>query len=281
MEETVNISLISSNRLIEYFDSKNIFDTKWHSHPEYQLIVYLKGKGIRHIGNNVKNYTDGDMVFLGPNIPHLWKNDEKINSHCLAIFFDKNLFNSQILDKEEFGSIKQLFQKSLQGLEIIGDTNRDIVKMMIELGQSHQISKVSILLNILNRLAANKECKLICTEGYNGNHNNGSDRINKIQSYINNNFKKKVTLEEVAALTNMSPTSFSRYFKLSTNKSFSNFLTEIRVGNACKLLIEKNVNITEACYESGFNTISNFNRQFKTLTGVSPLEYKRSFFNIK
>ena len=108
-----------------------------------------------------------------------------------------------------------------------------------------------------------------------------TERMNKVHAYVMKNFREKITLEEVAALANMTPSSFSRYFKTHANKTFSDFLTGIRIGYSCKLLIEKRMNITEACYESGFNTLSNFNRQFKAYTQTTPLQYKNRYVGIK
>jgi AraC-like DNA-binding protein len=127
-------------------------------------------------------------------------------------------------------------------------------------------------------LANSSEYNLLASEGYSNLLEEAeSDRMNNVHAYVMKNFREKVSLEDVAAIANMSPSSFSRYFKIHANKPFTGFLSEIRIGYACKLLIEKDVSISEACYESGFNTLSNFNRQFKEITHHSPLQYRKKY----
>ena len=140
---------------------------------------------------------------------------------------------------------------------------------------------ILILLNILQVLSQSEECMMLANPDYsNSLKESDTERMNKVHAYVMKNFREKITLEEVAALANMTPSSFSRYFKTHANKTFSDFLAGIRIGYSCKLLIEKKMNITEACYESGFNTLSNFNRQFKAYTQTTPLQYKHRYVGI-
>ena len=134
------------------------------------------------------------------------------------------------------------------------------------------------LLEILKVLAETEEYQVLANPGYsNSLKHSDTERMNKVHAYVMKNFREKITLEEVAALANMTPSSFSRYFKTHANKTFSEFLTGIRIGYSCKLLIEKKMNITQACYESGFNTLSHFNRQFKSHTSWTPVAYRNKY----
>lgn len=150
--------------------------------------------------------------------------------------------------------------------------------MMIRLQDQKDFEGILGLLQVLQILADSDEYTLLANPEYSNTlKESDTERMNKVHAYVMKNFREKITLEEVAALANMTPSSFSRYFKTHANKTFSEFLTGIRIGYSCKLLVEKKMSITQACYDSGFNTVSNFNRQFKTYTQNTPLEYRKRF----
>src|SRR5690606_27747954 len=147
-----------------------------------------------------------------------------------------------------------------------------VKRMMLELLDLSGFESVIHLFKILNFLANTTDYQLLSSPGYtNSLKETDTERMSNVHAYVMNNFRKKISLEEVAALANMTPSSFSRYFKIHANKTFSEFVSEIRIGHACKLLIEQKMNITQACYESGFHTISNFNKQFKAITKITPM----------
>tara|TARA_R110000751_G_scaffold81086_3_gene163390 strand:- start:836 stop:1276 length:441 start_codon:yes stop_codon:yes gene_type:complete len=134
------------------------------------------------------------------------------------------------------------------------------------------------LLKILDFISQTKEYAILASPGYtNTLREADTQRMFNVYAYVMKNFKRKIALAELADLTNMTPTSFSRYFKIHANKSFSEFVSEIRIGHACKLLIEQKMNVSQACYQSGFQTLSNFNKQFKTITNRTPLAYKKEY----
>ncbi len=261
------------------------FDVNWHFHSEYQLFIVLKGTGTRFIGDHVHPFKPGDVVFTGPNLPHLWRSDmeyfegdKQLTTEGIVVYFPEDFLGNPFLDKNEMYLIKQLFSKARRGMELKGKTAERVKKMMIGLLKTKDFESILHLLNILNVLANTTEYNLLANAGYsNSLKESDTFRMNKVHAYVMKHFKDKITLEEVAALANMTPSSFSRYFKTHANKTFSEFVTEIRIGHSCKLLIEKKMNVTQACYESGFNTISNFNRQFKAITQYSPLAYKNKY----
>ena len=261
------------------------FDPNWHFHKEYQLFVVLKGTGTRFIGDHVKAFKAGDMVFTGPDLPHLWRSDPEyfegtkgLWTHGLVIYFHEDFLGKSFLEKEETIRLKQLFTKAYRGLDITGQTAENIKAKMKELLKLEGFERVLKLLQILNILANTSDYHLLSSAGYtNSMKESDTERMNQVHAYVMKNFQQKISLEEVAAIASMAPSSFSRYFKTHANKTFSEFVSEIRIGHACKLLIEEKVNVSQACYESGFLTLSNFNRQFKSITQRSPLEYKREY----
>jgi AraC-like DNA-binding protein len=261
------------------------FDPNWHFHSEYQLFVVLRGTGTRFIGDHVSTFKKNDLVFTGPNLPHLWQSDpeyfagdNELWTEGIVIYFHENFIGSDFLYKSETYKIRQLFIRAQRGMEVYGETAAKVKSLMQELLRVEDFERMLILLQLLNILANSSEYKLLANEGYaNLLKETEGDRMNKVHAYVMKNFREKITLDDVAAIANMSPTSFSRYFKIHANKTFSDFLTEIRIGYSCKLLVEKNVSISEVCFESGFNTLSNFNRQFKVITHHSPLEYRKKY----
>jgi len=275
----VEKSAIPDSRIFVIKDLKAPhFDPNWHFHPEYQLFLVLKGKGTRFIGDNIKHFKENDLVMTGPNLPHLWRSDpmaEEQQTRGIVIYFQPDLLGFNI-EKEELETTRNLFQKSLRGIEVRGETNKVIGRWMIELLELKGLASVIQLLKILNTLATSTDCHPIAHAGY-VNLNRESSQMNLIYQHVMKNFSRRLPLEEVAEIMNMSVSSFSRYFKSRANKSFSDFLSEIRIGHACKMLHEEKMNISQVCYESGFFTLSNFNKQFKEVTGKTPLQYKKTY----
>jgi AraC-like DNA-binding protein len=249
------------------------FDSNWHFHSEHQLFVVLEGTGTRFVGDSIKPFKESDMVFTGPNLPHLWRSEDayfnkanNLRTHGIVIYFQENFLGESLMKKEEMERIRVLLQKAVYGLEVKGETNWMITQMMKE------------LVHILDILSNSPDCYTIAHSGYiNQYKEDETVRMTKVYEYVMQNFRQKISLDEVAALANMTPSSFSRYFKARANKSFSNFVSEIRVGNACKLIHEQEMNIAQISYECGFNTLSNFNKQFKEITGKNPLKYKDEY----
>lgn len=261
------------------------FDKNWHFHPEYQLVVILKGRGTRYIGDHIKPFKEGDMVMTGPNLPHVWRSDNayfdpanELDTHLIVAYFPENFLGEGIFEKEEFEDIGRLMKASARGLEITGKTNQEITSKMKKLVQLKGSSQLIQLLEILNHLSHSKDISPITNAEYiNLNKESEKDRMGEVYEYVMKNYKEKIMLEEVAALANLSVSAFSRFFKSRANKSFSDFISDVRISHACKLLHEEGINISEVCYESGFNTLSNFNKQFKERIGKTPLAYRKEY----
>lgn len=261
------------------------FDKNWHFHPEYQLVIILKGRGTRYIGDHIKPFKEGDMVMTGPNLPHVWRSDNayfdpanELDTHLIVAYFPENFLGEGIFEKEEFEDIGRLMKASARGLEITGKTNQEITSKMKKLVQLKGSSQLIQLLDILNHLSHSKDISPITNAEYiNLNKESEKDRMGEVYEYVMKNYKEKIMLEEVAALANLSVSAFSRFFKSRANKSFSDFISDVRISHACKLLHEEGINISEVCYESGFNTLSNFNKQFKERIGKTPLAYRKEY----
>ena len=261
------------------------FDPNWHFHPEYQLFLVLEGRGTQFVGDSIKPFKEGDLVFTGPDLPHLWRNDDayfdrknELSTRGIVVYFQENFLGDSVQQKEEMEKIRHLFALSRRGLEVKGETRHQVSELMVDLVGLKGVESIIQLLRILDTLAHSPHLQPIAHAGYvNLNKESETDRMNKVYAYVMEHFRQKISLEEVAALANMSLSSFSRYFKSRVNKSFSDFLAEIRIDYACKLLHEETINISQVGYESGFNTLSNFNNQFKEVTGQTPLQYRKEY----
>jgi AraC-like DNA-binding protein len=264
------------------------FDPVWHAHSEYQLFVVLEGTGTRFIGDSIKAFRPGELIFTGPHLPHLWRSDEayfekksNLSTSGIVIYFNENFLGDHIMEKEEMVMLKKLFTKSMRGLDFYGQKKLQVVKMMQELTQMQGIQSVIHLLHILDILSFTKEYHYISSRAYDDVFNkNETDRLNQVYEYVLKNFRGKILLEELADLLCMTPTSFSRFFTMKNNKPFSKFVAEIRIKHACKLLTETGDSISQICYECGFNTLSNFNKQFKDIMLKTPTQYKEEFLSI-
>lgn len=286
MRSAIRKLSISENKCFEIYRLQEAyFDPQWHFHPEFQLFTVLKGTGTRFIGDHVAPFKAGEVVFTGSNLPHLWRSDPEyfegngqMMTDGIVIYFHKSMISEEFLQKDESIRIRQLLQAANRGMIWMGTEAAQISRKMMRLLQMESFERILLLLEILNDLAKHNNFSLLSSEGYSNTLNPvGTERMRKVHAYVMQNFTNKITLEEVAEVANMTPAAFSRYFKRSANRTFSNFISEIRIGYACKLLIENRLSSSQACFQSGFNTLSNFNKQFKSITGMSPLKYKRLY----
>lgn len=265
------------------------FNPNWHFHPEFQISLIIKGKGTRFIGDHVETFKEEDLVLTGPNLPHLWRNDEayfapnsKLSTRGLVIYFDHELLNDSLLEKDEFYYINKLVQNSARGVEFYGETRKKIKRLLLKIGNEKGFQRIILLLEIINLLANSKNYNLLSSPGYpNLLKADDAKKMSLVYEYVMTNFKKRIALEDIADMLNMTTTSFCRYFKPRANKTFTRFVNEIRIGHARKLLLEDNLNISEIGYECGFSALSNFNRQFKSIVNMPPYEYRKLFLKIK
>jgi AraC-like DNA-binding protein len=273
--------------VVKYLEDKH-FDQVWHAHSEYQLFVVLQGTGTRFIGDSIKSFKPGELIFTGPHLPHVWRNDEayfKKNSGFrtsgIVIYLNENFLGDHFLDKEEIIPIKKLFVKSMRGLEFYGPKRQHIIDLMNELTQLQGINSVIHLLRILEILSRTKDYHYISSRAYDDAFDqHETDRLNKVYEYVFENFRERIRLKDLADLLHMTPTSFSRYFTMKNNKSFSRFVSELRIKHACQMLTETDEPVSHICYACGFDTLSNFNKQFREITLRKPTQYKREFMSI-
>lgn len=252
----------------------------WHYHPELELVVVLKSEGTCFVGDRIEKLAVGDVILLGKNLPHMWLNEEdyfqqksKQKAKAIVIHFKQDYFGENFFRTQEMQHISKLFENARFGLKFL-KIEKKIIKEIKAMFKLEAYEKTIAFLNILNQLAKHKEVKKLTNEGFlNSFEATRNETQDKVQAYIFKNFNRVITLNEIAEVAHMNPTAFSRFFKRENQKTFSRYLSEIRIGYACRLLLENKHNISSVCYDSGFNNISNFNRQFKIIMNCSPTEY--------
>lgn len=257
----------------------------WHYHPECELLVLKRTSGTCLIGDHVGPFKNGDVFLFGSNLPHTFRcekkyierNDEKIGE-TIVILFQNNIWGETFLNLPEICPIVKLLNISKLGLRLKGVTRRKVAKIAEEMLQDSPARKLINLFSALEIIASSKEYQIISSNGFNPEVNSvDQNRINTIFEYTFNNYHQKVVLEDVAGIINMGKHSFCRYFKLKTKKTYIGFLMEVRIGHACRLLVEEDYNMAEIGYACGYNNISHFYHQFKALTKKNPLDYRQQY----
>jgi len=261
----------------------NYFDKAWHFHKEYELVLIDRTEGTRFIGDKVSFIKDSDLMLIGPNIPHLYRNTEEyyqnkgMTARSSFIHFTDDFLGSSFFGLPEMKLVRRLLDRSSLGLEIVNGANKYVRKQLKEMESLPPANRLVKLMEILVYLSTSKDLEPILSRAFTANNSNDTDKIDTVFQFILKNYKKEIYIEEIAEKLNMSIASFSRYFKHHTRKTFSNYVTEIRISHACRLLMEGNYSISEICYHSGFENLSNFYRHFKKHTGLIPKEYKGRF----
>lgn len=254
----------------------------WHYHPELELVAILKSSGTRFIGDNIEQFKEGEVVLIGKDLSHMWLNDKEyfegdpnLRAEAIAVHFKEDFAGKGFLKMPEMSSIENLVENARYGIKFIGDTTL-IITHIKELENLSGVDKAISFIQLLNLLAKHENFELLSSVGFVDSFKmSGEKNLEKVYEYIIKNFKENISLIDVAKVANMNPSAFSRFFKRVNRKTYSEYLNEVRVGYACKLLIEEKYNISEICFDSGFNNISNFNRQFKKTTKYSPSDYMK------
>ena len=264
------------------------FYNRWHYHPEIELIHIEQGSGTQFVGDNIRNFQSGDLLLIGPNLPHYWRCDEKyfhrgsqLYAQATVVHFSEDIFGKSFLGLPENKSIRDLLVKARLGMKILGEGTDKVKALLHELLNQTNGNPVISLMQILETLAHCEEINVLSNTQYQNEYDQyDTDRINHIYQYSISNFQKKISIEEIAEVANISPHSFCRYFKSRSRKTYSQFLLELRIGHACKLLSESRIPVAQVCFESGFYNFANFNKYFKLHTGKSPMQYQKEFRKI-
>lgn len=263
--------------LIYQEDIEISFYDKLHQHDEIQISFIEKGSGTLFIGDKICNYTQGSVFVIGSNIPHAFKSDKNVTqkSKMLSFFFTKSSFGETFFELDEFAEIDAFFEKSSYGFILKSNINV-IISIFLQMNKVSKMKRFVLFIEILHLLTVSETAPLSSFVYQKKYSDIEGKRMRTIFEYTLENYPQKITLQEIASIANMTKNAFCKYFKNRTNKTYFNFLNEIRIENACKLIVVENeMSINEIAYSTGFNNISNFNRKFKEIKKMTPLSYRR------
>jgi AraC-like DNA-binding protein/quercetin dioxygenase-like cupin family protein len=271
----------SEEAFVAKIDQFSQFYNKWHFHPELELTHIVKGRGTRFIGDHIEYFEDGDLILVGSDLPHVWKNQNDDSELAVAqvVQFLPSFLGNDMLRKIEFMNVQNLITQSSYGLKIVGITKDQVlVYLDVLFNANNSLDRLITLIRILDLLGTSsdlipmsKSLFMVKVDKQN------VDRLNQVIDYTITNFAARITLEDIASLSNMSVSNFCKYFKGRMKKTYVQYLTEVRIGMSCKLLIENKLSVHQIAFESGFVNMSNFNRAFKLTKQMTPLSYRKSF----
>jgi len=277
------ITPLGQNDVYVLLDSySNGFDYPIHSHPEYELNLVMGVSGVRLVGDYTERFNEYDLVLLGPYLYHKWTGEEyedgKLKKYrVVTIQFSIDLFEGPMFQKERFYRIRKMLDNSIRGIKFEGDVFKSAMTKMLSLTKDKGFTNILEFIDLLDLLSKTQSITYLASEGFTpATLKWESKRIQQAYNYIIKNFSEtKFKLNDVATLINMSESAFSHFFRKYTNKSFTEFLTDVRIGHTCKLLLSTDETISQIAYRSGFNNIANFNRLFKKNKNCTPLEYRQ------
>lgn len=268
-----------------YIEDLPHFIVPWHFHPAIEIMYITQGTGTRFVGDHIEGYAEGDVCMIGPQLPHEWRNDEKfflkeagLRATCICLFFKREIFEPNLIRLPEMTNIRNLIERSRRGLKFTGTAREKIASFLQGSSAGSGLQKVTDLLQLLEIMATTDEYEVLASVGFTESVNSDDfERFNKVYKYLIAHFTHPIKLEDVSALIGLTPTAFCRYFKERTKKTFVEYLNDMRIGHAKKLLIEGKMKISTISLESGFNNLSHFISHFKKSTRMLPSEFQKKY----
>lgn len=286
--KVANVRLLQEpDKSFIYYKENNAFTT-WHYHPEIELCLITKGEGKRMIGDNIDRFEENDLTLIGRNTPHeflcdpqYYSVDGGFSGEGIVIQFLSGFLGEDFLNIPENKSLKNFIFAAGRGYSFFGKTRQKIISIMLKMKDMNEIDKLYSLFSIFRIFALTKEYKVVSSLAYSQPFwQDETGPMQKALKFIMQNFQRHICIDDLLQITNMSNTAFYAAFKTTYRMNFKEYLLNIRVGYACKLLTDSGKNISAIAYESGFENISNFNRQFKKIKGNTPSDYLAQIKNM-
>lgn len=278
-----NIDNFLNERFYLRSEETPCLDSSWHYHAQYELIYISEGTGIRFVGDDVSSFSSGELVLVGAYLPHLWRNDisyyqgdQSRKVQTVVLKFMKDFIGEGTFKRPEFAEVNQMLEQSKYGICFGKDTTQKLHNELlgiIHLSPAEQLVK---LMSLLCQLSAAPDQAILSSSDMRQYATEPSERLDAVLKYISDNYASHISLEDISEVACLTTNSFCRFFKKMTNKSFTRFLNEVRIRNAARLLLQDRLPVSEVCYRVGYNSITNFYRQFKQIVGSTPKEYMES-----
>ncbi len=261
----------------------NLEKSTWHYHNNFEISFITEGTGKRIVADSIEEFQPGDLVFIGRNLPHVWIADKEQGGltdrtlEMVFLQFSANLFFPQLLALPEFRQVKNALEMSERGIQIVGQTLNEVSEIMLQLPYLKSFERMNYFFRLMDIIGrSNSNIHLASEEYLKKRFTTGNKRIGILHDYLMNHYREDIDLKRLADLVNMAEGSLCRFFKMNVGVSIFDYLNRIKVEFACNLLMNHNMNMVDVCYDSGFNNLSHFNKQFRKHAGVTPSEYRKT-----
>jgi len=262
----------------------NLEKSTWHYHNNYEISFITEGSGKRIVADSIEEFQPGDLVFIGCNLPHVWIADKETrtpsnrNLEMVFLQFTSVVLSRQLLELPEFINIKKAMDSSERGIQIVGQTLNEVSEIMLQLPYLKSFERMLAFLRMMDIIGkSDTNIQLASKEYHNKRFTTANKRIEAIHEYLMKNFQQDIDLKSLAGMVNMAEGSLCRFFRMKMGMTLFEYLNQLKVEFACKLLMDQDLSVLDVCHDSGFNNISHFNKQFKKATGVPPSEYRKRF----
>jgi AraC-like DNA-binding protein len=262
----------------------NLEKSSWHYHNNYEISFIIEGAGRRIVADSIEEFQPGDLVFLGSNLPHVWvaeKEPRVLTDRTLEMVFlqfSANILFPQLLALPEFKNVKRALELSERGIQIVDRTLNEVSELMLQLPYLKSFDRMNYFFKMMDIIGKSDSNIPLASEEYmRKKFTTGNRRIAQLHDYLMNHYREDIDLEKLADLVHMAEGSLCRFFKQNVGTSIFEYLNRIKVDFACKLLMDPELGILDVCFDSGFNNLSHFNKQFRKNTGVTPSEYRKRF----
>lgn len=260
----------------------HIDQSRWHYHQEFELSFITEGSGSRIVGDFVEEFHPGDLIFIGPRIPHVWFSETPVlNQHSgrtlesVYLLFNHEILPDGLTSLPEFTHVNHAIKLSERGMRITGDTLNQVSRIMLQLPYLNSMKRLMLFYEIMDIIGQSQNFTFLASEDYVKTRFNSSNlRVKNIHEFLMLNYREEINLEEIAAIVHMAPASACRFFKSSTGLTIFEYLNKIKIDYACKLLLNTDLNIVDISYDCGFNNLSHFNKQFRKFLGKTPSEFR-------
>jgi AraC-like DNA-binding protein len=277
-------SLLKNSIYTKEIRSDKLSD-QFHFHNAYEIALIIEGNGRRIVGDNIDNFSNGDLIILGPNIAHASYSDKKYHIvesstkvNALVVYFQPDWIAEHHMNSADFAPLKKLLSQFKRGIKIEGRTHGIVQNLLLKLRNADGLKSFTILFQILYEISKSKDYSCLASARYSNTYDeNDIKRINDVYKYVMENFTEVISLDSVSSIAYMTPSAFCKYFKNKTNKTFTHFVNEIRINYACELLMNKNLDISQISIQCGFNNFTSFNKNFKHFTKTTPSSYRTKF----
>ncbi|WP_458070845.1 AraC family transcriptional regulator [Rhodanobacter sp. BL-MT-08] len=283
MKPDIELVSIAQNESFKAFAHGYPYRTvRWHYHPEYEIHLVTDTRGKYFIGDFIGQFSPGNLVLIGPNVPHNWISDVPdgvtVPQRGIVVQFTADYMQRLLATMPELRALEPMLQKARFGVKFADETANAVLPVMVNICAAQGLHRASGFLQLLELLAADKSTVLLSSASFENDPDNPAyASVNSVLAYLQNNFTAKIRESDLARLCNQSASGFSRSFMKSTGMTFVQYLNKLRVHAACELLASSKLSVTDICFKAGFSSVSNFNRRFDAMKGMSPMEFRRSF----